>query len=70
MLTFSEIVDSIRELPVEDKEELRELLDHELIAARRNEIDATHDETQGEWKRGELKPTSDINEMMRRLNAE
>ncbi len=32
-LTFSDIVDGIRQLPVEGKAELRELLDHELIAA-------------------------------------
>ncbi len=68
-LTFSDIVEGIRELPLGDKTELRELLDHELIAARRTEIDASHAETMAEWERGELTPTSDVNEIMRRLNA-
>jgi hypothetical protein len=68
-LTFSDIVDGIRQLPLDDKTELRELLDHELIAARRIEIDASHDETLAEWERGELIPTSDVDELMRRLNA-
>jgi hypothetical protein len=66
-LTFSDIVDGIRKLPLDDKSELRELLDHELIAARRAEFDASHAETMAEYRRGELKPTSDVNEILRRL---
>jgi hypothetical protein len=69
-LTFSDIVDGIRQLPVEGKAELRELLDHELIDARRTEIDASHAEILAEWERGELQPTSNVDEIMRRLNAE
>jgi hypothetical protein len=68
-LTFSDIVDGIRELPMEGKAELRELLDHELIAMRRTEINASHAETMAEWERGELKPTTNVDEIMRRLNA-
>ena len=69
-LTFSDIVDTVRELSFDDKLELRELLDHELIAAHRAEIDASHAETLTEWKRGDLRPTSDVDEIMRRLNAQ
>jgi DNA-binding transcriptional regulator YiaG len=68
-LTFSDIVDGIRQLPVEGKAELRELLDHELIAAHRTEINSSHTETLAEWERGDLKPTSNVDEIMRRLNA-
>ena len=69
-ITFSDIVDGIRSLPLKAKFELREVLDHELIEARRMEMNASHDETMEEWRRGELHPTSDVNEIMRRLNEE
>jgi DNA-binding transcriptional regulator YiaG len=57
-------------LPLRAKFELREVLDHELIEARRLEIDGSHAETLVEWERGELHPPSDAEEIMRRLNAE
>src|ERR1017187_5640659 len=69
-LTFFDIVEALRKLPLDDKSELRELLDHELIAARRSEIDASHAETMAEYSHGELKPTSDVNEIIRRLRAD
>ena len=68
-ITFSDIVEGIRSLPLRAKFELRDVLDRELIEARREEIDRSHDETMAEWERGELHPTSDVNEIMRRLNA-
>jgi hypothetical protein len=69
-LTFSDLVDEIRRLPVEGKRDLKELLDHDLIAMRREEIYQNGQEGMRAWEEGELTPTSDINEHIRRLEEE
>jgi predicted transcriptional regulator len=69
-LTFSELVDEIRHLPLEDKLELKEVFDRDLIEARREEIYQNGLEGLRELEAGRLTPTSDIAEHIRRLEAE
>jgi hypothetical protein len=68
--TFSDLVDEVRELPVSDMAELRSVIDHELIEARREEIYLNHLEGISLWEQGKLTPSSDIDEIMRRLEEE
>ena len=65
--TFSELVDEVRSLPVGEMTELRNVIDHQLIDIRREEIHANHLEGIEMWKRGELVPSSDPDEILRRL---
>ena len=68
--TFSDLVDEVRELPVSDMAELRSVIDHELIEARREEIYFNHLEGISLWEQGKLTPSSDSDEILRRLEEE
>jgi hypothetical protein len=67
---FSDLVDEVRDLPTSDMVELKSVIDHELIEARRGEIYRNHLEGISLWEQGKLKPSSDIDEIMRRLEEE
>jgi hypothetical protein len=69
-LTFSDLVEEIRHRPIEEKVGLKEVLDHDLIEAKREEIYQSSLEGIALWESGKLKPTSDIDEHMRRLEEE
>ena len=68
-LAFAEILEEVHLLGDEEKMELRDAIEHDLIEANRNRFNRSHAETLAEWERGELEPTSDINELLRRLNT-
>ena len=69
-LTFSDLVEEIRHRPIEEKVGLKEVLDHDLIEAKREEIYQSSLEGTALWEKGKLIPTSDIDEHMRRLEEE
>jgi hypothetical protein len=69
-ITFSDLVEEIRHRPIEEKIELKEVLDHELIDARREEIYRHGIEGRELFEQGKLTPTSDIDDLMQRLDAE
>ena len=70
-MTFADLVEEVRSLPLIEKEELKEVLEHELTEAAREELHQGHLEASRLWKEGALPtPTSDIDELMRRLEAE
>jgi hypothetical protein len=67
-MTFSDLVEEVRHRPVEEMEELKHVLDHELIEAERDRLYMEHLESVAEWESGKLKPTSDIDEFMHSLD--
>ncbi len=70
-MSFADLVEEVRALPVVEKEELRAVLERELTDATREELYRSHLEARQLWDAGELpKPTSDVDELIRRLEAE
>lgn len=65
--TFSSIVEEVQKLSIEEKEELRQLLDKYLIEARREEIHNNYLATREEEKQGKLKTASTVEDFRRML---
>ena len=66
-ISFSTIVNAIYKLPVEDRLELKNLLEHNIIDARRDEISANYKQANEAYKANELTFSSDINELKKML---
>ena len=67
VLKFNNILESIYGLPLEDKEEIKILLEHNIADTRRNEIANNYKKAQKENKSGDLKFSSKINELKKML---
>lgn len=65
--TFAAVVEEVQKLSLEEKEELRQLLDKYLVEARREEIYNNYVATREEEKQGELKTASSTGELRRML---
>lgn len=68
--TFSSIVEEVQKLSIEEKEELRQLLDKYLIEARREEIHENYLEAKKRADSGELKSSSNVQELLKMLEEE
>lgn len=66
-LSFNYIVEAIYGLSLSDRLELKNLLEHNIADARRNEIAANGKEALAELKRGKLKFSSNIKELKKQL---
>lgn len=64
---FSSIVESVYNLPLEYKEELRTLLEHNISDDRREEIAKNFKAAQKAEKAGKLKFSSSISELKKML---
>lgn len=64
---FSEIVDSIYNLPIEDRVELQSLLESNIAESRRNEMASNAKEAKSELKEGNLKFSSSIDKIKKML---
>jgi len=64
---FSHIVETVYDLPLEFKEELKDLLEHNIADARRREIANNYKIAQKEYKAGKLKSSSSIKELKKML---
>ncbi len=64
---FNNIVESIYNLPLEYKEELKSLLEHNIADDRRNEIAHNYKAAQKEQKSNKLKFASSIQELKKML---
>ncbi len=64
---FNDIVERVYNLPLEYREELRSLLDHNIADSRRDEILLSYKQAQAEHKAGKLKFSSDTDELMKML---
>jgi len=69
-LLFHELVEEVKHRPLAEQLELKEVIEHELIRARREGFVANHLEALQDLHSGKLKPTSDVEELMRRLEEE
>jgi hypothetical protein len=62
-MSYSDLVERIKKLSVEEQEELKVLLEKLLIEARREEILRHYDESKAEAEGGKLTFRSDIDEL-------
>lgn len=68
-LTFAGVVDEIRQLSTDEKKELVEIIERDLIEERREEILGNCEEGLKEFKEGKLKFYTDVDELMAALNG-
>ncbi len=66
-MTFSDVVEAIKSLSTDEKQEVQLLLKHYLREERREEIYANFKSAQIEQQKDELKFSSDINELKQLL---
>jgi hypothetical protein len=67
-MSFSDLVEEVRHLPIDEQLELQEILEQNLISLRREEIYKNHLETLEEIKDGKVTFTSDIEELMKQVS--
>lgn len=68
-MTFEAIVENVRSCSTEEKEELKFLLERELIETRRREIKENGRRSIEQFKRGKLKFSSSIRDLKKSLAA-
>jgi hypothetical protein len=66
-LMFSKIIDSIYDLPLEDRLEIRNLLDRNIADSRRKEIEDNFKQSKKEEQAGNLLFSSNIDELKKML---
>ncbi|MBD0303063.1 MAG: hypothetical protein ICV85_13080 [Tolypothrix sp. T3-bin4] len=62
-MSFSDLVETIKSLSIEEKQEIQLLLSQYLREERREEIYENFQRSQGEEQNGKLKFSSNINEL-------
>lgn len=67
VLKFNNIIETIYSLPLEDKVEIKTLLEHNIADARRDEIELNFRKSKEECKAGKLKFSSKIDELKKML---
>jgi hypothetical protein len=66
-MTFSDLVETVKDLSIDEKEELQMLLKQYLREERREEIYENFKLARNEEQQGELKYSADINELKRSI---
>ena len=66
-MTFSDLVETIKELSTEEKQEIQLLLQQYLREERREDMYANFRSAQAEQERGELKYSANIDELKRSM---
>ena len=64
---FNDIVDKIFSLPLEEKVELKNLLEHNIAESRRKEIASSYKKAREEEEFGKLTYSSNMDELMKML---
>ncbi|MBN8838017.1 MAG: hypothetical protein J0I09_12210 [Sphingobacteriia bacterium] len=64
---FTNVVESIYNLPLEEKLELKSLLEHNIAETRRNEIAENYKKATEENKKSKLKFSSNIKDLKKML---
>lgn len=64
---FNSLVETIYKLPLDDKQELKHLLEHNIADVRREEIAENYREAQLEFKSRKLKFSSSIKDLKKML---
>jgi hypothetical protein len=68
-MTFSDLVETVKDLSIDEKEDLQMLLKQYLREERREEIYENFKLAQAEEQRGDLKYSADINELRRSISV-
>ncbi len=66
-ISFNDAVEVITNLPLEEKEEIKDILEKNIIEERRREIYKNYKKSKKEVKEGKLKFSSNINELKKML---
>lgn len=64
---FNDMVDKIYSLPLDEKMELKNLLEHNISEERRNEIVANFKKSKEEHQTGKFKFSSELDELKKML---
>ena len=64
---FGNLVDKVRRLSMEEKEELKFLIEKYLVEERREEIHGNYQESLKEFRAGKLRFTHDLNKLKKSL---
>ena len=64
--TFSDVLETIENFTIDEKETLIDILQHRLQEAKRQKIVNSVEEANREFERGDLKPAS-VDEIMREI---
>jgi hypothetical protein len=67
MVNFNTIVETLYALPLDDKMEIIQLLEHNIAEARRDEIASNYKKAQEELESNSLKFSSQISELKKML---
>jgi hypothetical protein len=67
-MTYNNLVDEIKKLPLDEKEDLKNLLDKYLIEEKRRSIYENYKESLSEVKEGKVKFSSNIDKLKKKLN--
>ncbi len=67
MSTFNQLVESVKKLSLDEKEELQLLLEKFLTEARRDEIYDHFEESKAEYRKKKSASSSDINKLKKML---
>jgi len=65
--SFNEAIEVLINLPLNEKEEIKEILEKNIIEERRREIYKNYKKAKREVKEGKLKFSSDINKLKQML---
>jgi hypothetical protein len=66
-LKFNNIIETIYGLPLEERVEIKTLLEHNIADTRRNEISNSFKKSQEEYKSGKLVFSSNIKDLKKML---
>lgn len=64
---FNTIVETVYNMPLDQKQELKNLLEHNIADARRDEIALNYKKAQAEHKAGKLKFAASVKELKKIL---
>jgi len=67
ILQFNKIIERIYSLSLEDRLEIKNLLEHNIADSRRNEIADNYKKSKEEYKSGNLKFSSNVSELKEML---
>jgi tRNA A22 N-methylase len=67
-VTYNILIDEIKKLPLDEKEDLKILLDKYLIEEKRNNIYENYKESLSEVKEGKIKFSSNTDELKKSLD--
>ena len=68
-MTFSDLVETVKDLSIDEKEDLQMLLKQYLREERREDIYKNFELARAEEQQGELKYSADINELKRSISV-